>query len=363
MPQLSQRRFDRILIIKPSSFGDVIHALPVLHGLRSRFPRAHISWLVSHGCAGLIEGHPALDEVILFDRRHYGRMAHSLGAAMAFARFVRQLRARRFDLVVDLQGLFRSGFLALVSNARYRVGFAAARELGWMFYTHRVEVPDRDMHAVDRNYRFGGPLGFADVPIAFELPVRDSARASLHRKLIEAGLPPGEPYALIAPGTRWETKIWPAKHFAAVAERIARDYDLPVVLAGLEDEKPIAARVVSLCDVPAGRLIDMTGRTSLGEMMALVDGAAVSVMHDSGPMHLATALRKPMVAIYGPTSPRRTGPYGRDAAVVRMDLPCSPCYLKRVAECPHDHRCMNELSPERVLERVEQMVNLERARL
>ncbi|HOJ74780.1 MAG TPA: lipopolysaccharide heptosyltransferase I [Phycisphaerae bacterium] len=349
MARLRDREFRRILIIKPSSFGDVIHALPVLNGLRHRYPHAHISWLVADSCAGLLEGHPALDEIIRFDRKRYGQIARNPRATLEFIQFIQDLRSRRFDLIVDLQGLFRSGFLALVTGARNRVGFANARELGWIFYNHRVDVPDADMHAVDRNYLFGRMLGFTGLPIRFDLPVRPQTRETMIDRLAREGIPRGEDYLVVGPGTRWETKQWPAEHFAAAIRAIAAEHGLPVVLTGMPEERQIAERVAAEA---GGRVVNLAGQTSLPEMIALVDGARAVLMHDSGPMHLATALNKPLVAIYGPTSPARTGPYGRGETVARLDLPCSPCYLKRVADCPHGHRCLRELRPEAVAAQV-----------
>ncbi|MBI4578053.1 MAG: glycosyltransferase family 9 protein, partial [Planctomycetes bacterium] len=293
MPALRERNFDRILIIKPSSFGDVIHALPVLNGLRSRFPHARISWMVANSCAGLLEGHPALDEAIRFDRKRYGLLGRNPWASAEFADFVGQLRARRFDLVVDLQGLFRSGFLALATGARTRVGFANAREMGWMFYNHRMAVPDPDLHAVDRNYLFAPLLGFADVPIAFNLPVRAEARASVRRLLCDQGLQADEPYLAVGAGTRWETKQWPVEHFAAAITRVHEACGVAVVLTGMAEERSISDQVAAAA---RGRVANVAGRTSLPEMIALIDGARAVLMHDSGPMHLATALGKPMVA-------------------------------------------------------------------
>jgi lipopolysaccharide heptosyltransferase II len=165
--------------------------------------------------------------------------------------------------------------------------------------------------------------------------------------LRDEGLTPGDPYVLIGPGTRWETKIWPAPYFAEVAREVRARHGLTPVLIGMDSE-------VALADQVAGAgAINLAGRTSLSEVIALVEGAALVLMHDSGPMHLATAFNKPMVALYGPTSPLRTGPYGRRDAVMRLDLPCSPCYLKRVSECPNGHRCMRDMRPEQVLHRLE----------
>jgi lipopolysaccharide heptosyltransferase I len=321
----------------------------VLTALRQRYPASRISWMVSTSCAGLLEGHPALDEVIRFDRRRYGFIGRSPRVTVEFAGFIRELRARAFDLVVDLQGLFRSGFLALCTGARHRVGFANARELGWMFYNHRVDVPDPEMHAVDRNLSFGRLLGFPTRPVVFDLPVQPQARDSVRRLLAEGGLGGGEPYLVVGPGTRWETKQWPPESFAKAISRLSGERSCPVVLTGMPEERAIADRVEAAA---RGRVLNIAGRTTLQEVIALIADARAVLMHDSGPMHLATALDKPMVAIYGPTSPARTGPYGRGETVARLDLPCSPCYLKRIAECPHGHRCLRDLRPEAVADQV-----------
>jgi len=355
LKDLSERDFRRILIIKPSSFGDVIHALPVLNGLRQRYPQAHISWLVANSCAGLLENHPALNEIIRFDRKRFGRLGRSVRVSLDFLAFIRELRARAFDLVIDLQGLFRSGFLTAASQAPVRLGFSSARELAPLFYTHRVAAPNRDIHAVDRNYLVAKSLGFDDLPIRFDLPVQDSARASVRRLLAAAGWAPGEKYILMGPGTRWETKIWPAKYFAELARRIASESSYRVVLIGMDTEVEIARQVA---ENAGERVINLAGKTNLAELIALIEGAVMVVMHDSGPMHLATALDKPMVAIYGPTSPLRTGPYHRGEAVARLDLECSPCYLKKLSECPYEHRCMRELAPAEVMRKVIQELKI-----
>lgn len=349
MRDLSSQGFDRILIIKPSSFGDVIHALPILDGLRRRYPDARISWLVSTACAGLLHAHPQLDEAIPFDRKRYGRIGRSLSITLEFLRFTRELRARRFDLVIDLQGLFRSGFLAWASGAKVRVGLSDAREFSWIFHTHCVHVPAGDMHAVDRYWLVAGLLGFADRPVHFELAQDSEAKAAIRSMLAEGGLADGQGYALLVPGTRWETKLWPAEFFAEAARMIRDQHGLPVVLAGAPDEVEIAGRVASLA---GNGVINLAGRTSVAQMIALVAGASVAIMNDTGPMHLAAALGRPLVTVFGPTSPVKTGPYRRMAGVCRLDLACSPCYLKRLAECPHGHRCMKELSPATVADRV-----------
>lgn len=347
---LGPRNFERILIIKPSSLGDVAHALPVLNGLRQRFPRARISWLIATSCRELLEGHPWIDELIPFDRARYGRMIRSPGAAREFIAFVRALRARRFDLVIDLQGLFRSGFLAWMTGAETRIGFAAARECAWIFYTHRMPAGDPDAHAVIRNYGVARLLGFEDVPIAFHLQVQPQARERASLLLAEAGMAPGDRYAILTPGARWETKIWPADKMAAVADHLRQAHGLKIVLAGGPGEASDCRAVAAASHGPVANLC---GQTRIAELVALIDGATVMLSNESGPMHVAAALGKPVVGVVGPTNPRRNGPFAPNSRIVRSGLPCSPCYLRKLAQCPHDLACMRQVQPDEVIRALE----------
>lgn len=346
---LRERDFRRILLIKPSSPGDIIHALPVLYGLRRRYPNAHVAWLVASPFINLIEREPALSEVISFDRRRFGRVGRSLSVTGEFAGFVQSLRDRAFDLVLDLQGLFRSGFLAMASGAPVRIGFADAREFAWMFYTHAIAVDSLDRHAADRNFGVASLLGFSDAPLTFGIAVSDADRATAQRLLDECSIGPDDGYAVLVPGTRWETKCWPPDRFGLLAIELKQRHGLPSVLVGGASDVNLGgmAAVVS-----QGAAHHLCGRTSLRELAALIERAAIVVTADSTPMHLAAALDRPLVALFGPTNPARTGPYGRSADVLRIDLKCSPCYLKKLSQCRFDHACMQQLEVEHVADAV-----------
>ncbi|MDD4889726.1 MAG: lipopolysaccharide heptosyltransferase I [Phycisphaerae bacterium] len=307
------RHIRRILIIKPSALGDVVHGLPVLHGLRTAYPDAHIAWMIRPAYADVIRGHRELDEIIDFDRKHFGRMLWSWRSARDFCLWVGDLARRKFDLVVDLQGLLRTGIFSWFSLARRRIGPANARECSWLFYNQRVRSAPGVVHAVDRNYLFAVPLGFDSVPPTFELPIGQPARDSVRARLMDAGLPPGRPFAVLAPGASYESKRWPADRFARVAEHLA-DRGITPVLSGAPNEAAIAAQVRQASRAP---LVDLVGRTNVKEAMALLENATVVVSNDSGPMHLAAALGRPLVAIFGPTDPARTGPFRRPGSVVR----------------------------------------------
>jgi heptosyltransferase-1 len=342
MPAPSVRPPRRVLIIKPSSLGDVVHALPVLAGLRAAYPQAHISWLVGTACAPLLEGHPLLDEVIPFDRRRFGQMLRSRAVGADFVRFVRDLWRRRFDLVLDLQGLLRSGFLAWVTGAGQRVGFAEARELAPAFYTQRVRCPTRDMHAVDKNLHLARTLGLPVDPPAFPLGLRDEELAAFRQRLAQSGRGVTR-FIAVLPGARWATKRWRADRWGQLLNGLHAGGLPAAVLLGAPDDRDYADAILASCAAP---VVDLVGQTSLRELSAALALAELVLSHDSGPMHIAAALDKPIVAIFGPTNPVRTGPYCRSARVVALPLPCAPCYQR---QCPlGHHNCMQQLDLETV---------------
>jgi lipopolysaccharide heptosyltransferase I len=337
----------RILIIKPSSLGDVVHALPVLAALRRASADAQIAWLVNDGLAPLLEGHPLLDEVIRFDRVRYGRMWRSPRVFFDFWRLVAQLRRRRFDLVIDLQGLIRSGMLCRFSGAEQRVGFAEAREGAWLFYSRRVRGPDPGAHAVDRNLAVVRALGLSVDRPEFPLGLRAAERVAAAELLARAAGERVASFTAVVPGARWETKLWPVEKIAELIDRLHAEGLARCVLLGARDERAFAERIGAAC---RSGVIDLVGRTSLRQLAALLDLAERVVCHDSGPLHIAAALGKPTVALFGPTNPERTGPYSDAARVVTHPVACAPCYRRA---CPYEHQdCLRRLEVETVLAEV-----------
>lgn len=334
------RDFERILLIKPSSLGDIIHALPVLDGLRTRFPKATIDWLIGTAFAPLLAGHPLISNLIPFDRRRYGRMTRSARASADFLRFASDLRRRRYELVIDLQGLFRSGFLAWCTRAPVRLGFHDAREAARLFYTHRIRPPQGDIHAVDKNYLVADPLGFSEHPVRFPLNLSPQVHEDVERMLLNPNSISDQPRLVIAPGARWETKLWPAARFAETINALTATLPCCCILVGGKDEVDLCQAVAQQCHHPP---INFCGQTTLPELSAVIGRADVVLCHDSAVAHLAAAFDRPLVCLTGPTNPRRTGPYGHLDDVLRLDIPCSPCYFRKLSQCPHDHRCMHEL--------------------
>lgn len=346
---LTQRSFKRILLVKPSSLGDVVHALPILNGLRERYPDARIDWLVSSAFAPLLQGHDLLNEVIKFDRQRYNRLGLSPSATRDFFRLIRKLRANRYDLAIDLQGLLRSGFTTWASGAKVRIGFRRAREGATLFYSHFLECPNPDAHAVDKNYQLAEVLGFAALPIEFPLPEFSAVGHSATDRLAQLGSKGDSAIVAIAPGARWATKRWAAARFAETIDRIEESGKARCILLGGPDEKPLCDRIAGLCRL---KPTNFAGETSLPELVALLKRCDLVLCHDSAVAHIAVALEKPLVCLIGPTHPGRTGPYRRMDDVIRIDLECAPCYLRKLSQCPHDHRCMKEITVNQVTDAV-----------
>jgi len=349
MSPLAQSDFKNILIIKPSSPGDIIHALPVLRGLRHRYPNARISWLVATHFADLLNADPDIHEVIPFDRKRFGKMWYSSSALSEFIQFNAALRRRRFDLVVDLQGLFRSGFLARVTGAGVRIGLPNSREFARLFHTHVAERPTGSEHAADFNWAVARMLGFEQARRDFTIRVQDADRIAASALMRPLLVVDEGPYAVLVPATRWATKCWPAPNYGQLA-RVLRDrFNMPSVLVGGHDD---VTRGHLAVEHSSGAAENLCGRTSLRQLAVIIENAAVVVTGDSTPMHMAAAFSRPLVAIFGPTNAERTGPYQRSDAVVRLDLDCAPCYLRHLHQCRFEHACMERMDVQRVAEAV-----------
>jgi len=326
----------RIALIKPSALGDIIQTLPVLAALRRRYPQAHIAWLVNRAYEPLLRGHPDLDEVLPFDR---GATRYGLWrAAVNYVRFLRDFRARRFDMVVDLQGLLRSGLFTIASGARRRVGLSSAREGAVWFYTDIVPVADFNaIHAVDRYWLVAEALGVGDGPIEFRLPVGDEERHWAEAALRDCP----RPWLAFGVGSRWITKRWPPEHFAALARRAQATFGGTVIFVGGVDEAELAQTTGGQL---AGPWRNLSGRTSLPQLTALLSLVDAMVANDTGPLHLAAALGRPIVAPYTCTKVGLNGPFGQANRAVETRVSCAGSYIKK---CPRLD-CMSELTPERL---------------
>lgn len=334
-PRLERIQASRIAILKPSALGDVVHATPLLGALRVRFPDAHISWVVNRTYAPLIEGNPNLDEVIAIDRRPF-KAGLVTGWSQTYG-VIEKLRRARFDLVLDLQGLFRTGLMAAFTGAPRKVGFASAREGSTLFYTDHIPGEFRSRHAVDQCWRFAEALGAGDVPKRFHVPIQPVAQDWAKEQLRK--LP--RPWIAVAPGSRWRTKQWPAEHFAELVRRAVARFGGSLILLGGGEDVPTSEAVRTRFDGPS---LALTGRTDLAQLAAVLSLADVTLANDSGPLHVAVALGRAAVAPYTCTRVDLHGPFDRFDQAVATTVACQGSYLKN---CSH-LSCMSELTPDRL---------------
>jgi len=349
-PIHSLEEIKKILIVKPSALGDVIHGLPVLSVLRENFPEAHIAWLVKKEFAGVLASCPALDRIITWDRGRWRTVREGWQSLTEFWRFIKAMELTGFDLVIDLQGLFRSGLMAYGTGAPVRVGFSTARELSHKFYNVKVDPPSIDVHAVDRYLFVADRLHLEAAPPRFDLGVDEQARRNVLERL-GACKDDGRPLVAVAASTQWPTKEWPAKRFADVADGLISSFNARIVLVGTPPERPHADTVRYHM---RGDAVNAAGDTTLPELVALIDEADLFLTNDSGPMHIADALGTPLVAVFGPTDPVRTGPYRqRRNVVLPRDCECAPC-LRRYCT---DRHCMHGIPADAVLRMAEKLLN------
>jgi lipopolysaccharide heptosyltransferase II len=331
----------KILILKPSSLGDVVQALPVLRLLKRAFPQSAIYWWIDVRLAPLLEGDPDLTGLVLFDRarwaapRHWGKLW----------RTIRWMREQNFDWVIDLQSLARSGAFAWLANGQLTVGLDDSREGARGFYDLIARRPSYHTHAVDWYLEV---LKLLRVPVDSDfvwLPERRALSTAIQQRWpISNGR-----WIVLQPGARWQNKRWPVEYFAELVQVLGRQRpELRFAILGGSEDSELGEQIAS---ANPERCLDLAGKLSLGEMVEWIRLSELMVTNDTGPMHVAAALRKHVVGLFGPTEPLRTGPYGQTQNALQLSLPCVPCMKARCTYIRH-LECLRGLAPGRVADQV-----------
>jgi len=338
-----------ILIVKMSAVGDVIHTLPALNAIRKHHPDAHIAWLVEEAASDLVAGHNALDRVLISGRKRWMKGVLGSGSVEDLKeayQFIRQLRDTNYDLILDFQGLLKSGVLIGLSRGKRKIGFGKGMEHmehSYWFLNERVPAVSMEHHALLRGMMLVEALGIPSSEIVFDLPVRDRHRDAVRDLLALHGVTKERRLVAIHPIAKWDTKLWDNGKFSVLAERLTEEFDADVVFTGSPADRDTIARIISAMQRDAANL---AGETTLLTLAALYEQAAFIVSPDTGPMHLAAAVDTPVVALFGPTAPWRTGPFGSGHQIIRAELECSPCF-KRKCETK---ACMERISVEDVVD-------------
>ncbi|MFA5072782.1 MAG: lipopolysaccharide heptosyltransferase II [Nitrospirota bacterium] len=336
-----------ILIVKLSAIGDVVQTLPALEAIKIIYPSSRITWIVEEAAAGILEGHQSIDTILISRRKTWLRMlknpfTFSQGIAH-ITRFFRILRSTRYDIAIDFQGLFKSGILIGFARAERKIGFNGTREGSALFLNERLPAYDIEKHALQRYLDIARYLGSPKPSFLCTLPIQRE-QAVIRRRIATIN-PDNRPLVILNPMARWKTKLWPAEHFAQLADRLVLEKRALVIFTGSNEDKQEINHIRSLMTQDSH---DWAGETTLKELAALASCSDLFITTDTGPMHLAAAAGATVVALFGPTAPWRTGPYGERHIVIRMGIKCSPCFQRSCDAM----QCMKAITPEEVMKRI-----------
>jgi heptosyltransferase-1 len=343
----------KFLFIRVSSLGDVLHALPALSTLRANHPTATIAWLVEEAYRDLFHNNPDIDEVIVIRTKHW-RKNWTLKTLSEIRDTIAQLREHRFDVVLDLQGLIKTGLIALLSGARLRLGLNRknCREPLNALFTHKkASFVDKGSHVADiylNLIRLAGGEEPTPLPHPLEVPEQIQEKVDIFFK--ENPDIKAKPIAVINPGAGFPTKLWKLDRFAKLADRIAKEQGLNILLAWGPGERPMAEQIADSMTEKSW----IAPKTSIQESIALFNHVALMISCDSGPLHLCAGMGIPTVSIFGPTDPARNGAYGSNHQVVYKEQPCSFCWKKTCAIETHD--CMEKIEVDDVFQAVKTSV-------
>jgi len=342
-----------ILIVKLSAIGDVIHTLPALNAIRKHYPTEHITWLVEEAAYPLVANHPALDRVLLSERKRWVR-EFAFGKILSF---IHQLRDTRYDIIIDFQSLLKSGVLVALARGKRKIGFDKGMEhseCSHIFFNERVSPVSMELHALLRYMRLLAPLGIESDHIEYRLPIQDRDRKTAEELLSLCTLHFAlctSPLIAINPVAKWETKLWQNEKFAHLADLLIEKYQANIFFTGAAEDFQVIEDIQSQMKHAS---LNLAGKTSLMELAALYEKADVLISTDTGPMHLGAAVGIPVVALFGPTAHWRTGPFGPGHQIIRSSQACSPCFKRK---CP-TMMCMKEILPQQVLAAVETVLSV-----
>ena len=344
-----------VLVVKLSAIGDVIQTLPMVEALKNRYPRACIDWLVEEEASDLLFGHPALNRVIVSRRKSWLKQLFRKGefrkTLQEIGRFLRELRSRQYDLVIDNHGILKSGLLVMLSRGKRKIGFSRsagiAEEGNYLFTNERYKPLSIERHALERYLDLVSQMGVPVEKAALGYPVSRDFSLKAENLLRQKGFF-SRPLVVIHPMAKWETKQWPPENFSRLISALTKRKASVVVTGSPQDVEPVKEILRRVEDPTA--VLNLAGKTSLKELAGIFALSDLVLTPDTGPMHLAAAAQAPLIALFGPTAPWRTGPCGDHSLVIRKDLACSPCFKKKCST----RECMNSIGVEEVLAAAEE---------
>lgn len=331
---------NNILVIKLSAIGDVIHALPISYAIKETYPDAHVTWVVEPPAYDLLTNNPYIDEIIVFHKKEFKKKS---GFKKHFAPLMKQLRARKYDIVLDLQGLAKSGILALLARGKKKIGTCDMRELSGLVSKPTVGK-NAGGHIVERYLDVARAIGCRTEKIVFPVCTTQKERDNAQRYLRDGGVN-GE-YAVLAVGTNWKNKCWSPTNFAKLADWLVEQGITPVLIGGGAKDEARGKEITANMKETAVNLI---GKTTLKELAVVIEKAKVFIGGDTGPAHLAAGLGVPTIELMGPTDANRNGPYRQTGNAIEIDADCKYCWKR---DCARGIDCLSQITVQQVIDKV-----------
>lgn len=324
---------EKILIIKPSAFGDILHALPLVDCIKSEYPNVKISWVVNRDYVELLEDNPMIDKIFIFERKRWGGKRLFFKTCIEFFKFTSEIRDCKFDLIIDLQGLLRSGLITFLSRAKNRMGLSDAREGSRLFLNHVVNVSDKKIHAVDRYLLVCDGLGVTKkTPIKFPIFIKDEIDKKVEKLFSKYGVNKDDVLVAVNPNSRWQSKCWNPDRFARLSDELIDKYGVKIIMIGAVSDREYVEKIVGMME---NTPLVLVGKTTLLGLASVLKKTDIMITNDSGPMHMSVAVGTPTIALFGPTDPLKTGPYGKNSEVLFKRIECQPCFKRNcsIREC------------------------------
>lgn len=336
-----------ILVVKLSAIGDVIHALPVSYALKETFPDAKVTWVVEPPAYDLLTNNPYIDNIIVFEKKKFKSIGGFFKNLPAFST---ELKKIKYDVVLDLQGLGKSAAIAYLSGAPLKLGCCNMRELSdWV--SKPVCGPNQNGHIVERYLDVVRALGCKVEKVVFPMVITEKEADLADKLMVQAGMNMKTPYVVLAVGANWPNKRWPTELYAELVDYLYSKEIIPVVIGGGVIDARLIAEINEKAEIPA---VDLVGKTTLKQLAYIIKNAKAVVGGDTGPMHLAAGLGKPVVMLMGPTDTNRNGPYGQGQNAIEIDLDCKYCWKR---ECGLGKDCLENIRLAQVIEKLTLILN------
>ncbi len=338
----------KILIIRLSAIGDVVHSTPILHSLRKKFPDAYIAWTVEDKSSEIIVNNPLINEVFIFPKQKWKKRGFSIKNLFEFFSIIKEIRKRNFDIAIDLQELFKSAIIAFLSGAKRKIAHAGTREFASIFVNEKLPAHDNfdpNKLIIERYLEPAAYLGAPVDEIKFSLPpVNEEAKKHIN-ELLE-NINKNKEIIIFSPSTIWLSKHWLEEYWAELLEKLSPDYN--IIFTGTEKDKKLIEKIVS--KTPTTNYLSLAGKTNLFELIELFNRAKYLIAPDTGPAHIANATQNPsVIMLFGSTGVQRTPPVGEKHTALTANLKCQPCFKRKCPKTDNYMECMKKLNPDMVL--------------